>query len=185
VLHCTFCGAALPAEPPIACAVCGRWQWRNAKPASAALVVDGGRLLLTRRALAPWRGRWCAPSGFCEHDEHPIAAAERETLEEAGIAVEVTGYLGTWLSTYAEDDVAGTGSAEDVTIAVAYYHARPLGPVGVADAAEVSEVAWFDADALPAELAPPAALPLVLAAWRHAVAESRTVTALPDRPPAA
>lgn len=29
--------------------------------------------MLVRRAHEPWNGLWCAPSGFCEHDEHPIA----------------------------------------------------------------------------------------------------------------
>jgi ADP-ribose pyrophosphatase YjhB (NUDIX family) len=136
-----------------------------------------------RRAQAPWVGRWCAPSGFCDHHEHPITTAERETFEETGIAVEVTAYLGTWLSYYDEDDERGSSDLDEQSIAVAYYHARPRGgDAGTPDAAEVAEVRWFDWDALPAELAPPATFPRVLTAWRAACAQGETVRPLRDRP---
>jgi len=180
VRYCSHCGSPLPHAEPVTCAACGTSHWRNAKPAGAALVTrSGGGLLLVRRAHDPWRGRWCAPSGFCDPGEHPIATAERETFEESGLRVEVTGYLGTWLSYYAEDDAAES----EVGIAVAYYHARPLREdVFVLDKAEVSEARWFGPDELPAELAPPHALPSVLAAWDAARLAGETVTPLRDRP---
>src|SRR3954451_11068051 len=97
---CSSCGTALVAPVTTTCAQCGRGHWNNAKPAAAALVVRRGTLLLVRRALEPWRGSWCAPSGFCDEDEHPINAAQRETFEEAGVRARVTGFLGMWVSVY-------------------------------------------------------------------------------------
>lgn len=134
---------------------------------------DGGRLLLVRRAHEPWRDHWTAPGGFCDETEHPIAAAERETREETGLEVAVTGYLGTWLSPYDGDE----------TIAIAFYHARPAADAECApDPAEVAEARWFDADSLPGPVAPPGTFAEVLAAWRRAVADGATSTPLYDRP---
>ena len=171
---CSACGGRLDAPPPTTCPACRQQYWRNAKPGAAALAVREGRLLLVRRALDPWRGAWCAPSGFCDGDEHPILTAERETLEEAGVPVRVTGFLGIWTSPYGDDGE---------TAAVAYYHAEPVdSPAVPPDAAEVSEVAWFAWDELPADLAPPGRLPAILVAWRKACLAGETVTPLPDRP---
>jgi ADP-ribose pyrophosphatase YjhB (NUDIX family) len=122
--YCSSCGSPLPHGAPVRCLVCATDHWRNPKPAAAALVTRKRQLLLVRRAHEPWLGRWCAPSGFCDHDEHPITTAQRETFEETGLEVTVTGYLGTWVSDYAENDASGTGRDDDVVIAVAYYHAE-------------------------------------------------------------
>jgi len=155
-------------------------HWRNAAPAAAALVTSAGKLLLVRRAHDPWRGLWCAPSGFCDGLEHPIATAERETREESGIAVRVTGYLGTWISYYAENDAAGTDS--DELVSVAYYHAERVGADGATpDPAEVTEARWFAWGELPERLAPPSAFPIILAAWRVALRAGTTTSPLPDR----
>jgi 8-oxo-dGTP diphosphatase len=135
-------------------------------------------VLLVRRAHAPWRGAWCAPGGFCEAREHPIAAVEREVFEEAGVRVEVTGFIGIWIDDYADEP-----NPDNETISVAYYHARPTGePAGVVDAAEVAELGWFAWRELPDALAPPGTLEAVLAGWRADVAAGRNFGPLPDYP---
>jgi ADP-ribose pyrophosphatase YjhB (NUDIX family) len=148
----------------------------TAKPAAAGLVVRDGRLLLVRRAHEPWCCAWCAPAGFCDADEHPILAAEREIQEEAGIAARVIGYLGVWTGVYGE-------SGE--WISVAYCHAEPLddGPPRP-DRVETDDVRWVSLEELPAddELAPPDRFPDVLRAWRAAHEANRTQTELLDRP---
>jgi ADP-ribose pyrophosphatase YjhB (NUDIX family) len=137
--------------------------------------VRDGRLLLVRRALDPWRGAWCAPSGFCDGDEHPILTAERETLEETGFAVRVTGFLGIWAGPYEDGEAT----------AVAYYHAELAGsPNGAPDPDEVSDVRWFAWDELPEQLAPPDWFPDVLTAWHAAYLAGETTTPLRDRPDA-
>jgi ADP-ribose pyrophosphatase YjhB (NUDIX family) len=177
--HCVACGAPLAPGRPATCAACGTVDWGNAKPCAAALVVHDGKLLLVRRAHDPWRGAWCAPSGFCDGPEHPVAAAEREAREEAGVDVRVTGYLGTWIDPY-DDDPAATGV--DV-VSVAYFHATLLGePDAVrVDEAEASEVGWFEPDALPSPLAPVGSGRAIYAAWRAAVEAGELVTPLRDR----
>ncbi len=177
---CSACGAPIGARAPVVCAACGAAHWLNAKLAAAALVVHDGRLLLTRRAIEPWRGLWCAPSGFCDSEEHPIDCAEREALEEAGIRVRVVGYLGHWIDEYV---AAADDASEPQHCAVSYYHAVPLDePAAVHDGVEVAEVAWFAPDELPADVSPPVNGPRIYAAWREAFRSGRLETPLPDRP---
>ena len=164
---------------PAACSACGVQHWLNTKPAAAALVVHDGLLLLTRRAIDPWRGMWCAPSGFCDGDEHPIACAEREAFEEARVRVRVVGYLGHWIDEYLP---GAPGGVEPQYCAVSYYHAVPLEePRAVHDGHEVAEVAWFAPDDLPADVSPPGSGRRIYSAWREAFRAGRLETPLPDR----
>jgi ADP-ribose pyrophosphatase YjhB (NUDIX family) len=177
---CSACGAAIDAPAPLACTQCGTAHWLKASPAAAALVVHDGKLLLVRRAHDPWNGSWCAPSGFCDGDEHPIECAEREAFEEAGIRIRVIGYLGHWISEYA---TAPGIDVEPVYCAVSYYHAVPIGDATpTADDVETSAAVWFAPDELPAELAPPVTAAQIYGAWRDAIIGGRTETPLPDRP---
>ena len=162
----------------MACPSCGREHWLNASPAGAALVVADGRLLLTRRALEPWRGLWCAPSGFCEGHEHPADAAVRESLEEVGLRVRVVGYLGHWIDEYLP---GGDGGVEPQYCAVSYYHAVPVDGAELAlDSAEVADARWFAADELPDALAPAVNGGRIFGAWRDAFRAGRLEAPLPD-----
>jgi 8-oxo-dGTP diphosphatase len=173
--HCPACGAALPHRPPVRCPECGAEHWRNAKPCAGALVTDAaGRLLLVRRNTEPWRGWWDIPGGFCGEDEHPIDCAAREAREETGIEVEVTGFVGMWLDRYPSEE-----DPDHVVTLNAYYHATAGAEVGEPDPEETAELGWFAPDELP-DIAFEHAR-AVLAAWREAVREGRTVTPLPDR----
>jgi 8-oxo-dGTP pyrophosphatase MutT (NUDIX family) len=63
-------------------------------PAAGVLAVDqAGRLLLQRRRDT---GQWAIPMGKQELGETVAQCAVRETLEETGVAVEVTGLLGIY-----------------------------------------------------------------------------------------
>lgn len=63
-------------------------------PAAVAVVVrEDGALLLIRRTD---NGNWACPGGAIEMTESAADAAIRETFEETGVQVEITGLLGIY-----------------------------------------------------------------------------------------
>ena len=52
------------------------------RPAAYAVVVQGGRALLSR---VTGHGVWTLPGGGIDHGEHPDDAVRRETIEETGL----------------------------------------------------------------------------------------------------
>ncbi len=125
-----------------------RSSWRTAGCSS-----HGAR---THRGRAPG----AHPGGFCERGEHPLETVEREVLEETGLRIRVTGYLGVWVDDYADEP----GLESNEIINVAYYRAERVGgDESGFDPAEVSELRWFGWDELPTPLAPPGTLDTVLA----------------------
>lgn len=54
-----------------------------------AVLIEGGRVLLIRRAKEPLRGRWSLPGGTVEAGETLEHALEREMREETSLAVRV------------------------------------------------------------------------------------------------
>jgi len=54
-----------------------------------AIVLDGDRILLVRRANEPLKAQWSVPGGAVEVGETLDAAVAREVREETGIDVEV------------------------------------------------------------------------------------------------
>ena len=60
-----------------------------------AVVLDSDRVLFVRQAPGhSLAGKWSIPWGMVEDGESPADAALRESLEEAGVEVEVKGLLG-------------------------------------------------------------------------------------------
>ncbi|MGW7267952.1 NUDIX hydrolase [Streptomyces sp. NPDC054842] len=103
---------------------------------AGAVVVDAGRVLLVRRAVAVGSLVWTFPSGKVEAGERPPEAAAREALEEAGVTVEPLSVLGERIH-----PVTGWQ--------VVYVACRLLsGRAHVASPREVAEVAWADLEDL-------------------------------------
>lgn len=113
--------------------------------ASAATVtVDAdGRVLLVRLAGT---GRWALPGGIVDIDEHPADAAARETLEEAGVEVEITDLL---TAVGGPEHRVRYPHGDEVSYVSVVYRARPIGGEARPDGEETSEVGWFARPELP------------------------------------
>lgn len=61
--------------------------------AVVVVVLDGGRVLMIRRSD---NGRWALPGGGQELGESVRGAAVRETREETGLDIDVTGVVGVY-----------------------------------------------------------------------------------------
>lgn len=118
--------------------------------AAVALVLregnDGSEVLLIERAIRegdPWSGHMAFPGGRREPvDDSSRTAARRETLEEVGLELGESEYLGRL------DDLMGNPrvSSKLVIAAHAFHIQEP--PRFVLDPAEVQAVFWFPLVAL-------------------------------------
>ncbi len=93
---CANCGAEVVRRVPPGdtlerwvCEHCGEIHYQNPKLVIGTVPEHEGKVLLCRRAIEPRYGYWTLPAGFMENDETTAQAALRETLEEAGAAVEL------------------------------------------------------------------------------------------------
>ncbi|MCX5376959.1 NUDIX hydrolase [Streptomyces sp. NBC_00091] len=112
-------------------------QANSLVPAASAVVVDeDGRVLLQRRTD---NGMWALPGGKMDLGESIGDCAVRETYEETGITVEITGIVGTYTNpghVFAYDD----GEVrQEFSICLL---ARPTGGT-LRPSDESFEVAWF------------------------------------------
>jgi 8-oxo-dGTP diphosphatase len=103
VKFCPLCGAALrrAAVPPdhreqAVCTGCDFIFYLNPKVVAATVPEQDGRILLTRRSIDPGRGLWTFPGGFVDYGETVTDGAIRETFEETGLKVDLTGLLNVY-----------------------------------------------------------------------------------------
>jgi 8-oxo-dGTP diphosphatase len=155
---CPRCGSQLtPGDGLVECGACGFVHYAHSAVTASALPEDGGRVLLARRALDPFRGAWDVVGGFVAEGEHPVDGLLREVREETGLDFEVGELLGIWMGDYA-------GRA---TLNLFWRGRFSSGEPRAAD--DVDELRWF----APAELPPPSELAFdglvatVLDAWRN------------------
>lgn len=120
------------------------------------------RVLLIKRAQAPFAGRWALPGGFVDMDETALAGAARELLEETGArGVDLT-FLGYFDAV--DRDPRGR------TLSLAFWAVVAQGAVAVQASDDASDARWHPVTALP-ELAFDHAL--ILERARAALGEPR------------
>ncbi len=135
------------------CPRCGWVHYPHLKVGAGVLIERDGRLLLLRRAHAPWPGAWNLPAGYVEVDEPPERAAVREAREETGLEVRIVALVD---ARFFEDDPRGNGL-------LLLYRAEVVG--GELRAADESDaVGFFAPEALPEPLAG-GAHDVVIRAW--------------------
>jgi 8-oxo-dGTP diphosphatase len=98
---------------------------------SAAIVVQGDRVLMVRRRVKEGALSWQFPAGGIEAGESPEEAAVRETLEETGLEVKAIRQIGH-LPRHPKSGREMFYTAAEVV----------AGEARVADAEELAEVAW-------------------------------------------
>jgi 8-oxo-dGTP diphosphatase len=109
-----------------------------------AIIIEGDRIVLVKRANPPIQGHWSIPGGVLEVGEMVREAAVREAREETGLIVEPGELLGVY------DRIL-----RDVEHRVQYHYVlidflcRPLGGELLA-ASDAAEVRWFTREELPA-----------------------------------
>ena len=69
-----------------------------------AVIIDGDRGLLVRRATEPLKGEWSVPGGVLELGEKLRDGAAREALEETGLQVDVGEVLDVFDSIFTDED---------------------------------------------------------------------------------
>jgi 8-oxo-dGTP diphosphatase len=141
--HCLVCGARLATvreegRPRRRCPRCGWTFYDNPVPAAVAIIERGARILLARRAAAPYAGTWDLPGGFLESGELPERGLLRELREELGVRATIGRFHGFSIDRY------GPGGNP---ILAMVYGARLAGPPVAGS--DVAEVRWFRRDEMP------------------------------------
>jgi mutator protein MutT len=158
--YCPRCRAELSRDDDkIDCPDCGFVAYGGSKPTASAVVLDEEeRVLLSRRAVDPFAGKWDLPGGFLEEGEHPVDCVRRELQEEAGVEIEPLVFLGIWIDGYVYRD-------RSFSTLNLYWTARIVAgePVPRDD---VAELRWFAPHEVPADELAFGHLPAVLSALR-------------------
>jgi len=112
-----------------------RYRKKAVRTAVVAVVKnDEGKVLLTKRAIPPYLGKWVMPGGKVDLGEPITSALKREVREEVGLEVHVEGLIDIY------EIVPSNEHAEHYVIL--YYLASPKSGDLTPNEGEVSEVAW-------------------------------------------
>ncbi|MET1755200.1 NUDIX domain-containing protein [Novosphingobium sp. RD2P27] len=134
--------------------------WRTLRPTihgCRIIALDAeDRVLLIRQTYGP--RYWSAPAGSIARREDPVATAHRELAEETGCTLEDARKVAEVL-----ERPMGAYNVVHVVVGRAGGTLRP-------DGREVDDAAWFELDALPADISPKVSSDLSgwIAAWREA-----------------
>jgi 8-oxo-dGTP diphosphatase len=153
--HCPVCGRVIAsrARDVLICGACGFHFYLNSKPCVGAVIVKKisgqDHILLTRRAIEPWKGWWDLPGGFLGNGESPEDGVKRELEEELGVEAFNLRLLSVQMGEYPRDDLAEEAR---FTLTVYFICDVPADAV-LTPADDVSEARWFPLAGLPEEVA--------------------------------
>lgn len=141
---CPKCGARFgravrAGRERLVCSACDFVFWQNPNAGVAAIIIEDGAVLLTKRGGSERAGLWDIPGGFVEYDEDIRDALIREILEETGLVIEV-GRVYDVRSNFFHD-------TQRHSVGVWFLARRLGGTLGAAD--DVVDTRFFPLDALP------------------------------------
>ncbi|QEX19612.1 NUDIX hydrolase [Hypericibacter terrae] len=119
----------------IVCSDCGFINYENPKVVVGAVVREGDRILMCRRAINPRHGFWTLPAGYLELNETTADGARREAWEEARAKIEIDGLIAVY-------------SIPRLSQVQVIYRARFAAP-GIEPGPESLEVGLFAWDEIP------------------------------------
>jgi ADP-ribose pyrophosphatase YjhB (NUDIX family) len=122
-------------RPRIVCSDCGFINYENPKVVVGAVVREGDRILMCRRAINPRHGFWTLPAGYLELNETTAEGARREAWEEARAKIEIDGLIAVY-------------SIPRLSQVQVIYRARFATP-GIEPGPESLEVGLFSWDEIP------------------------------------
>ncbi len=165
LLYCPYCATPLMTrlmggKSRRACPACGYVHFPDPKVGVGVLLVQAGQILLVRRVMRPEQGKWSLPAGFLDQGEDPKETAVRETLEETGLQVAVTGLVDVYYNP------PGQGGASIFIL----YRAQLLGGV-LRPGDDADRAAFFSLDNLP-EIAFTSTADAIQRAWEGETAVS-------------
>jgi len=126
-----------------------------------AVIVDQGRVLLSRRGSPPLIGQWSLPGGVVELGETLRTAVERESLEETGLIVEAREVL----EVFDRIIPGGDGRTQFHYVLVDFLCSVKGGELRAGG--DVSEVAWAREDELEKFKLESPALGVIVKAFRQ------------------
>jgi len=120
-----------------------------------ALIQDGERYLLIKRAAEPDAGFWSIPGGLVEIGERAEDAAVREAMEETGLEVEVVELLDV-----VDKIIRDEESRIKFHFVIVDYLVRPV-KGSLRAASDALEARWVKAEEIPAYDISPTLVPLL------------------------
>ncbi|MCJ7500537.1 NUDIX hydrolase [bacterium] len=118
-----------------------RYRKKAVRTAVVAVVKnDEGNVLLTKRAIPPYLGKWVMPGGKVDLGEPITSALKREVREEVGLEIHVEGLIDIY------EIVPSNEHA--VHYVILYYLASPKSGDLTPNKEEVSEIIWADQEAV-------------------------------------
>ncbi len=82
------------------CSACKIHIYNDPSPTAGILPIKDDKVLLSKRAISPFKGSYDIIGGFLERGEHPEEAAKREAKEETGLDIEPVELLGIFTDRY-------------------------------------------------------------------------------------